>query len=144
MKRILTFSNIRLAAEILLVTALVAGGFSRSFKARAESPDAPDAIGWYQCNGPSEHVAAFTNRVHLYCQSTTPIGNATALSALITWFAVPTSPDSMAAARFMSLAQTGLITGRTLWVEADPNDTSGTSFGCGSTDCRKAYGLELR
>jgi arabinogalactan endo-1,4-beta-galactosidase len=44
----------------------------------------------------------------------------------------------------MSLLQTSVITSRPVWVQVDPTDTSGSSFGCGSGDCRRIYGMEMR
>ena len=90
------------------------------------------------------HVGLFTTRVHIYCQSTTPISGAPALDAAIHWFAVPTQPDSAAASRFMSLLQTSVIAGRQIWLEVNPSDTSGTSFGCAAADCRRISGMEMR
>ncbi len=98
---------------------------------------------WYQCNA-LNHVAVFTERVHIFCQTTTPIAGAPALSAAITWFAIPTLPDSATASRFMSLLQTSVITARTIWLQVDPNDTSGSAFGCGAANCRKFVGVEMR
>lgn len=144
MKRTLTFSNFRLGMEILLVAALVVAVFSRGLATRAESPQAPDTLYWYVCNGPNNNIAVLTDRVHIFCDSTSPVAGAPALSSQIHWFAVPTSPDSMAASRFMSLLQTAVITGNPIWVQADPADMSGASFGCGASDCRKMYGLEMR
>jgi hypothetical protein len=147
MKRFLSLSNLRLALEIVLIVAVATAAafhFIPTPAASAQAPDAPEAYYWYQCNTPaSYHVAVFTNRVHVWCPSTTPVGGAPALTGIY-WFAFPTSPDSAAASRFMSLVQTATIAGRTVWVELDPNDTSGTSFGCGSSDCRRIAGLELR
>jgi hypothetical protein len=145
MKRWFSVPNLRLGLEILLIVALLLTAFSRiqtSQAAPAQAPQAPDALYWYQCNGPN-HVGLFTNRVHIYCTSTTPVAGAPALSGIF-WFAVPTSPDSAEASRFMSLLQTSVIAGRGIWVEANPTDTSGTSFGCGSGDCRRIYGMEMR
>ena len=148
MKRFLNLANLRLAIEVLLVIAALGFAFSRGLPTQAASapaPDAPDALYWYQCNTPStQHVGLFTNRIHVYCASTTPEGAASTLSPSIHWFAVPTSPDSAQASRFLSLFQSSTISGRTLWVELDPTDTSGTSFGCGSGDCRRIVGAELR
>ena len=97
---------------------------------------------WYVCNGPN-HVGLFTNRVHIYCASTTPVQNAPALTG-ISWFAVPTAPDSAMASRFMSLLQTSVIASKPIWLEVNPSDTSGTSFGCSAADCRRIYGMEMR
>jgi hypothetical protein len=107
-----------------------------------QEPVAPTALYWYQCNA-TNHVAVFTNRVHIYCTTTAPVGAAPALPG-ISWFAFPTGPDSAAASRFMSIMQSAKIIGGTVWVEVDPNDTSGTTFGCGASDCRRIYGIELR
>lgn len=147
MKHFFTFSNLRLVIEMLLVIIIAATALSKYMPAQGASvaaPEAPDAVYWYQCNSPSvEHVAVFTNRVHVWCQSTTPVGGAPALTG-ISWFAFPTSPDSAAASRFMSLFQSSAISGRYVWLEVNPTDTSGSSFGCLSGDCRRVYGAELR
>lgn len=145
MKRILTLSNLRVAIEVLLIIVLVPLALSYKSapgKAAAQVPEAPEALYWYVCN-PTNHIGLFTGRVHIYCQSTTPIAGAPALSGIY-WFAVPTAPDSAAASRFMSLLQTAVITSRPVWVQANPTDTSGSSFGCAASDCRRIYGMEMR
>lgn len=148
MKRLLNRANLRIAIEIILVISVVAFAFTRSAPtpAAAEPPSAALlSLYWYQCNAPAtQHVGLFTNRVHIYCATTTPVYTAPALSTSIHWFAVPTSPDSAEASRFLSLFQSSTISGRYLWVELDPTDTSGSTFGCGSSDCRRIYGAELR
>ena len=144
MKKFFRFSSLRLAIEMILVIIIAATALSHYMPAQGASTEAPDATYWYQCNSPSvEHVAVFTNRVHVWCQSTTPVGSAPALSG-ISWFAFPTSPDSAAASRFLSLFQSSAISGRYLWLQVDPASTSGTSFGCAAADCRQVYGAELR
>ncbi len=145
MKRFLTLSNLRLAVEILLILAVLAAVLYRFIPTRAaafQAPDAPAAAYWYVCNGPS-HIGLFTNRVHIFCTTTTPVAGAPTLSSIY-WFAVPTATDSAAASRFMSLLQTATITAKPIWLQVDPNDTSGTSFGCGASDCRRIYGMEMR
>jgi hypothetical protein len=145
MKRFFSSSKVRLIFEILIIIALLMAAFPDTITTKAttlEEPESPTALYWYQCN-PTNHVALFTNRIHIYCASTTPISTAPSLPGIY-WFAFPTSPDSAAASRFMSLMQTGVIAGRTLWVLVDPNDTSGTSFSCGASDCRRIYGMEMR
>ncbi len=148
MKRLLTLANLRLAIEIILVIVALGFAFSHGMPtqtAAAQAPAAPDALYWYQCNAPAtQHVGLFTNRIHVYCASTTVVASAPALSASIHWFAFPTSPDSAEASRFFSLFQSSTISGRYLWLQLNPTDTSGTSFGCGSGDCRRIYGAELR
>jgi hypothetical protein len=147
MKHFFTFSNLRLAIEILLVIIIAATALSKYMPAQGASvaaQEAPDAVYWYQCNSPSgEHVAVFTNRVHVFCQTTTPVGSAPVLSG-ISWFAFPTSPDSAASSRFLSLFQSSAISGRYVWLEVNPTDTSGSSFGCATDNCRRVFGAELR
>ena len=147
MKRYLTFANLRLAAELLLVLAVLVAVLAHSVPSQAASlqASAPNlTLYWYQCNGPNNHIGLFMERVHIFCDTTSPIAGAPALSASITWFTIPTSPDSAAASRFMSLLQTSVITGKTIWLQLDPNDTSGGSFGCGGANCRRIYGMEMR
>jgi len=138
-------SAMRLIFEILLIVVLIMVALPGSIGTQAvaqQEPESTDALYWYQCNAPN-HVGLFTDRVHIYCTSTTPIASAPALSGIF-WFAFPTSPDSAGASRFFSLLQSTKITGGTLWVMVNPNDTSGSSFGCAASDCRKIYGAELR
>jgi hypothetical protein len=142
MKRILTPANIRLGVEIVLIIAalfVIAGRITPTTAAPLEpaAPAAPSAVGWYQCVTPNQ-VAVFLNRVHVHCTSVSPT------IAGVTWFAVPTAPDSAAASRFMSLFQSAVLTNQPLLLFVDPNDTSGTSFGCGSGDCRRLQGAELQ
>ncbi len=144
MKRLFTLSNLRLAAEVLVIVVLLMFAFSRNRSTQAAPlEEAPTALYWYQCN-PTNHIGLFTNRIHIFCQTTTPISGAPVLSASIVWFAVPTAPDSAQASRYMSLLQTAFITAKPIWLQVDPADTSGTSFGCASTDCRRFYGMEMR
>ncbi len=146
MKRFLTLSNLRLAIEILLIALLLPVALSRASSTQAATQQVPEAAGakyWYQCDAGSNHIGLFTDRIHIYCATTTPVGTAPALTG-IHWFAYPTSPDSAEASRFMSLLQTAVITSRSIWLELDPTDTSGSSFGCGSGDCRRIYGMEMR
>lgn len=146
MKRFLSLSKLRLSFEILLVGALLMISFSNAIITHATSqqePAAPAAMYWYQCD-PINHIGLFLDRLHIFCQTTSPIAGAPALSASITWFAFPTAPDSAAASRFMSLLQTSVITGKTIWLFIDPNDTSGNNFGCGGANCRRIYGMEMR
>jgi hypothetical protein len=145
MKRFLSLSTLRLAFEILLVIALLMVALPNTITTHAsaqQEPEAPTALYWYQCNA-TNHVGLFTNRVHVFCTTTTPVQGAPALNGIY-WFAFPTSPDSAAASRFMSLLQTSVIAAKPIWLEVDPNDTSGTTFGCGAADCRRIYGMEMR
>jgi hypothetical protein len=146
MKRVFTPSNLRLVIEVLLFITLLLVIIPKNTATNAASPEvaaAPDATYWYVCNA-TNHVAVFLDRVHIFCASTTPVAGAPSLDAGITWFAIPTGPDSAAASRFLSLLQTAVITAKPVWVELDPNDTSGSSFGCGAANCRRIYGVEMR
>lgn len=149
MKRFLTHENLRLGVEILLIIAVVALVFTNSHPTRAEDgggPDNPQAsYYWYQCDTPTTaHVAVFKNRIHIYCPSTTAISGAPALDTLIHWFAFPSSPDSALASRYLSIFETAVISGKNVWLQLDPTDTSGSSYGCLSSDCRQISAAELR
>lgn len=141
MQRIFSSANIRLTLEVVLLTAALVFILSRSTPTEAAptvmEPAAPASTSWHTCNSPDQ-VAVFTNRVHVHCASTTP-----AISG-VSWFAVPTAPDSAAASRFMSVIQTAMIAGRPLLLWVDPADLSGGSFGCGTGDCRRLYGVEMQ
>ena len=146
MKRFLSLSTVRVSIEILLVIVLLMVALPNAITTKAsaqQEPEAPTAYYWYQCN-PATHVGLFSNRVHMFCNSTTPVSGAPALNSAIKWFAYPTLPDSAEASRFMSMMQTSRITGITVWFQLNPNDTSGSSFGCGSGDCRRIIAIELR
>ncbi len=146
MKRFLSLSTLRLTLEILLVVVLLMVAFPNAITTHAtaqQEPAAPTALYWYQCNA-TNHVGLFLDRLHIFCTTTTPIAGAPALDPAILWFAFPTSPDSAAASRFMSLLQTSVITAKPIWLYIDPNDTSGGSFGCGAANCRRLYGMEMR
>lgn len=146
MKRFVSRANFRITLEILLILALLLAAFPNIITTHAiaqQQPEAPDAQYWYQCNPPN-HVGLFTNRLHIFCTTTSPIAGAPVLDPAITWFAFPTAPDSAEASRFMSLLQTSVITAKPVWLFLDPNDTSGSSFGCGGANCRRLYGMEMR
>jgi hypothetical protein len=143
MKRFLTLSNLRLSLEAVLVFAVLAVAVSHFVPTQAAASQSPEAGDyWYQCDSPN-HIGLFTNRIHIFCTTTTPISGAPVLTGIY-WFTFPTSPDSAAASRFLSLLQTSVITGKPVWLLLDPNDTSGSSFGCGASNCRRIYGMEMR
>lgn len=79
-------------------------------------------------------VATFSNRVHVRCSA--------AVGGGILYFAMQTT-DSAAAARFVSVASSALIAGRTLKIQYDPADLTGGTFGCATGDCRRARALEI-
>ena len=53
----------------------------------------------------------------------------------VVYFAAPTA-DAAQAGRILSVIQTALVAGRTLIVNYEPADLSGTGIGCQSNDCR--------
>lgn len=136
--------NLRLLLEIFLALALLLAVLTPTPTSQAAPEQAALALGWYQCNSPNIHLAVFSNRVHVYCPTTTPIAGAAPMTPGVFWFAYPTSPDSANASRVMSLMQTAVIAGQPLWLQVDPLDTSGSSFGCAASDCRRISGLEMR
>jgi hypothetical protein len=79
-------------------------------------------------------VATYAERVHVRCTSS--------ISG-VRFFAVATT-DAPAAARFVSVATSALVAGRTLTVLYDPADTSGPTFGCQTSDCRRALALAIQ
>jgi hypothetical protein len=80
-------------------------------------------------------VGTMASRVHVRC--------GTAVSGSILFFAVRTS-DSAFAERFLEVATSALIGKRILVLQYDPNDTSGTSWGCPIVECRPALGISVR
>ena len=141
MKNIKVLPTLHLVVEILLVIVLLMVALPNAITTSAaaqQDPEAPTALYCYQFNAPN-HAGLFTTRVHIFCTSTTPVGGAPALTGIY-WFAFPTSPDSAAASRFMSIMQSSVITGRLVWGEVNPTDSSGSSFGCAAGGCRRIYG----
>ena len=146
MKRYVSRVNLRFTFEIMLIIVLLLVAFPYVITHHAtaqQEAETPTALYWYQCDGPN-HIGLFTNRLHIFCTTTTPIAGAPGLDPAIFWFAFPTAPDFASASRFMSLLQTSVITAKPIWLNLDPNDTSGSSFGCGGANCRRIYGMEMR
>jgi UDP-N-acetylmuramyl pentapeptide phosphotransferase/UDP-N-acetylglucosamine-1-phosphate transferase len=84
------------------------------------------ATTFYTCK--SVDIHSFAERIHVRCDQPTGGG--------IVFFAAATA-NSAHAARILSVLMMAHLTGRTLVVEYDPNDTSGTAFGCQAHDCRR-------
>ena len=80
-----------------------------------------------QVNCTAEHVMVFNNRVHIQC--TASVGG-------IFFFAAPVT-DSAYVARVLNILATATAAGRTVIIQYDPSDTSGTAFGCQASDCRR-------
>lgn len=125
--KLAVFAFLVLFALVLLLTA------STPTKAGAPalSPAVP-AYDTFTCT--PYRVAAFTNRVHIWCSSPAPGG--------ISWFAVSTS-DSGSASRFLSIFTTAKVTGKNVIIFYTASDTSGNAWGCNAADCRIAQGAEV-
>jgi hypothetical protein len=80
-------------------------------------------------------VATFIERVHVRCSPADPNG--------ITYFAVCTANDSANASRFLSVFTTAKVTGKNIGIYYTLADTSGTSCGCSTADCRAIWGAEV-
>ncbi len=88
---------------------------------------------WVDCT--PANVATFASRVHVMCTASFGGG--------IQYFAVASS-DTAYANRFMSLASSALVAGRTVGIFYDPADTSGSAWGCQANDCRRAQGIAIK
>ena len=117
---------------LTVVAIVVATTFTvASLPTQAAAPAAPSLF--YQCT-PST-AASFTDRVHVFC--------ATPYNGAIYWFAYCTK-DSATASRMLSVFETAIATGKNIGIYFDPNDTSGTTCGCASNNCRVVTGAEVR
>jgi hypothetical protein len=87
---------------------------------------------WFDCT-PVEAMS-FNSRVHIRCANST---------AGIYYFAMPTSNAELAD-RFLSTSTTALVSGRTAVILYNPNDTSGATWGCATSDCRRAQAIGIR
>ena len=79
-------------------------------------------------------VGVFIQRVHVRCTVAANVGG-----NLVSWWAYPTS-DSAGASRFLSLFETAKATGTNITIYYDPADLTGSTFGCGNSDCRRIWG----
>lgn len=77
------------------------------------------------------NLAVYDTRVHVKCVES--VGG-------IQWFAISTA-DSAKAARVLSIINSAMVTGRPLFINYNPTDTSGDSFGCQASDCRIITGI---
>lgn len=120
---------------LLLVTALGIVAAGRLTAQAVQAQTAPP-VGLMSTFAPCTvlDVGVFIQRVHVRCTTTVNIGG-----NIIAWWAYPTS-DSAGASRFLSLFETAKATGSTLTLYYDPNDLTGSTFGCGTTDCRRIWG----
>jgi hypothetical protein len=93
----------------------------------------PSFATYFTCK--STEVRVFPERIHVRCDK--------AASGGIVYFAISTT-NSAHAARILSLLTTAHLTARNLVVEYDPNDTSGTAFGCQANDCRRILSVGVQ
>lgn len=118
-----------LLATLVIAAALLAGlRFQQSLAVAA----APEAMIWYRCT--PANVASFTTRIHVKCT--------VAASGGIQYFAYP-ARETANASRFLSLLTTAAVAGKQVDILYDPADTSGASYGCGTSDCRPIVGVAL-
>ena len=92
---------------------------------------APDASTWVTCT--PQNVTVYNGRIHVKC---------TASFSGIQYFAVSTA-NAASASRFLSILATAEAAGKNLSILYDPADTSGSAFGCGSSDCRIILGASM-
>ena len=88
-----------------------------------------------------DEVGQIDSRIHIRCENTVQDGGNT-----ISYFAVSTvgSDDEPAISnRFLSVGMTGLTAGKSVVIIFDDGDTSGATFGCGPSNCRKARAFFL-
>ena len=76
----------------------------------------------------SVDVSAYAERIHVRCDVAAPGG--------FVYFSLATA-NSAHAARMLSLLTAAHVVQKAIRVEFDPNDTSGTAFGCLASDCRR-------
>jgi hypothetical protein len=101
---------------VVTSTLLIFGSVTRSFASSV----------FYTCK--SVNVSSYAERVHVRCDKATSSG--------IVFFAVATA-NSAHAARILSVLMMAHLTATSIQIEYDPNDTSGTAFGCQAHDCRR-------
>lgn len=114
---------------ILFLSALLLLTATRPSQAGA--PETP--TDYFICS--PQQVGTFYNRVHVRCVPSAPNN--------ISYFAVCSSTNTNFASRALSVFTTAKVTGKSIAIYYDPNDTSGTSCGCSSSDCRVIYGAEV-
>lgn len=109
-------------------TATTGHSGEAAFRAESRSPSATS----FFCtpNG----VAVFENRVHIHCT--------TADSNGVSYFAYPNT-DAAQTARVLSLLLVAYTTTSPVYIYYDPNDTSGSAWGCQVADCRVFTGASM-
>lgn len=126
--------NWLIAALLLTVLALgvVVAGRLTAQAVQARAAQAPNTLTTFACT--VMDVGVFIQRVHVRCTNAQTVGGNT-----ISWWAYPSS-DSANASRFLSVFETAKATGSTVTLYYDGTDLSGSTFGCGNSDCRRIWG----
>jgi len=129
MQKIYSFFKTHL--EITILIAVITILLVASNPAQASSPSTP--TDYFVCT--PQQVGVFTQRVHVRCAPSAPNN--------ISYFASCYASDSATASRFLSIFTTAKVTGKNVAIYYTASDTSGTSCGCGSSDCRVIWGAEV-
>lgn len=119
---------------IVTVLAVMAIALASSTPSKAASPSA-NLAAVYSCtpNG----IGVFENRVHVRCTA--------GLGGTIFFFAVcSTGSNSALASRMLSAFTTARALARPLDLYYNAGDTSGSACGCGTADCLRIWGAEVR
>ena len=116
-------------AVIGLIVCLAAAGLLSARLAQA-APTAPTTT--FSCT--PDIIVSANVRVVAHCNP--------GYDNTIYWFAYPTS-DSGNASRMLSLFESARATGSTVTFYFEPNDTSGTSYGCLASDCRAIWAATM-
>lgn len=90
----------------------------------------------FQCK-PISTAVFFGSRVHVQCET----GYGSNGNILFFALSAATSNDIQQANELQSMGIAAITVGKPLWIFFDDADTSGTAFGCGANDCRRALGV---
>ena len=123
------FNRRNVAILILFVAAILLLTAQRP--SQASAPDAP--TDYFVCT--PQQVGTFSTRVHVRCSPSAPNN--------ISYFAVCSTTNANFAARALSVFTTAKVTAKNIAIYYTPTDTSGSSCGCATSDCRVITGAEV-
>lgn len=83
-------------------------------------------------------VASFATRVHVRCTASVTVGSDTV------WYWAVSTSDQSEAARALSILLTAKALAKHVYIYYTGTDLSGAAIGCANSDCRLAWGVELR
>jgi hypothetical protein len=124
--------------SVLIVTALAVLmiALASSTPSKAATPSANLAAAFQNCTPIG--IGVFENRVHVRCSA--GIGGGPVI-----YFAVcSTGSNSALASRMLSTFTTAFATNNQLDLFYNTGDTTGTACGCGTSDCIRIWGAEVR